>query len=111
MNGSLDMNPSDQQTQYLLVAGSDQAGGSHEDDEESNAEEKYELFRNMSSKTVWEVYCALMKGDRCEGGDVNRNNNDDEQDCVQEIDGQQEKFESTDFQNKNNARVFGLLSR
>lgn len=63
MNGSLDMNCSYQQTkQFIAVAGSDQAGQGHEVDEEDGAEEKYEMFRNMSSKIVWEDYCALIKG-------------------------------------------------
>lgn len=58
MNRSLGINRSDKQTQCLQVNGSTQAMEDHEDDKEDNTEEKYEKFRNMSSKAVQEWYWA-----------------------------------------------------
>lgn len=63
MISSWDMDPSDQQTHYLSIVGSDQAGEGHGEDDEDYAEEKHELFRNISSNPVCADYCTCTKGD------------------------------------------------
>lgn len=55
--------------QYLPVNNSEQARECHEDDEKYKAEDKYDMFRKMSSKTVWADFCTFMKGYRRERGD------------------------------------------
>lgn len=37
---------------------------------ESNPEERYGMFRNVSAKFVWAAYIAAMKGENSEDSDV-----------------------------------------
>lgn len=95
MNGNLDLDHSDEQTMYLPVAGSDKVWKGHENDDEDNAEDKYELLRKKSWKTLLTDYCALMKGEKRKLGDVNGIYNDVEQVCGNETEVQEEEFDST----------------
>lgn len=76
MSARLYMHPFHQQTQSLPDVRSDQAVEPHEEDEEDNTEKKSEMFRNMSSNTVWVGYCVLMKSHKHEKGGGNGNTND-----------------------------------
>lgn len=93
MNGGLDFGSYAQLTKSLTVGRPKRAGEVHEDDDDDDkAEGKYEMFRNMSSNTIWKDYCSLLKVVNREGAVENGNDNDGEQGCVQEAKGQQETF-------------------
>lgn len=95
LNGSFDMNYSYHQTQYRSVHGTDQTGEGYEHDDEDNAEAKHKPFKNMSPKTVLADYCALMEGERRDGGECNGNNNDGEHICRKETNGNRKDLDCT----------------
>lgn len=63
MNGNLQLDLYDQQTQYMMVAWRQEGGAEdgNEVNEEDNVKEKYELFRKMHAENVYADYHALMK--------------------------------------------------
>lgn len=45
----------------------------NEDDDEEETKEKYGQFKNAAAKKVWAVYSAIVKGEKREGGDGEKN--------------------------------------
>lgn len=93
MNRILDLVFSSTKINSLPVDGSGQGGEGNEDHEEDIVKEKYELFRNISSKTVWETYRDLMKAEKLRKGQGNVNNNIGVVDCWQDADMQQKRVD------------------